>query len=50
VNACRNRCEDEADADADFEDQVDVCENCLDDTSCSEGTFNCATQCSSIVP
>ena len=47
--ACRNRCEDNADADESFADHADDCENCLDDRSCT-GSFACVAECSGIVP
>ena len=50
VGECRSSCEDEADADADFEDRVDACENCLDGASCTEGTASCIDECAGIVP
>ena len=50
VGACRNRCKEKADADKDFERKADVCEACIKDRSCTSATFNCATECSSIVP
>lgn len=46
---CVDSCEDEADRDADFEERVDDCENCLDSTSCSEATVECAGECGSIM-
>lgn len=46
---CVDRCEDKADADADFEEKVDDCENCLDDTSCSEATVGCTDECAVII-
>jgi hypothetical protein len=30
--------------------KIDTCENCLDDKSCTEGAFNCLTECAGIVP
>ena len=54
VGECRNDCRAEAQAnddfeDQDFEDQVDRCEGCLDEGSCTESTFESATPCGSIV-
>ena len=49
TEACRDRCEDNADADADFADHADDCENCLDDRSCT-GSFACVDECLGIVP
>jgi hypothetical protein len=50
VEDCRDDCEDEADADAEFEDRVDSCEACIDDASCTEGTFSCTDDCVGVVP
>ena len=50
VAACRSRCSDKASHSENFDQKVDECENCLDDRSCSSATFNCATQCTTIVP
>jgi hypothetical protein len=50
VGACRSRCKDKADADKTFQQRADTCESCIDDKSCSEATFTCATQCAGVVP
>jgi hypothetical protein len=50
VGACRSRCKDKADADKTFQDKADACESCIDDKSCSEATFKCATECGGVVP
>lgn len=49
TEACRGRCEENADTVADFDDKADACENCLDDRSCT-GSFACADECLGIVP
>lgn len=49
TEACRGRCETNADTVADFDDKADACENCLDDRSCT-GSFACVAECSGIVP
>lgn len=46
---CVDRCEDEGDADPDFEEQADACEKCLDDKSCTEATVECATNCAWVI-
>lgn len=48
--ACRGRCEQKADTVAGYSDELDTCENCMDDKSCTEATFNCASECNQIVP
>jgi hypothetical protein len=50
VGACRNRCKAKADADTTFQQKADACDACIDDKSCSEATFKCATQCAGVVP
>jgi hypothetical protein len=50
VGACRSRCKENADKDRDFKRKADTCESCIDDRSCTEATFKCATSCGSIVP
>jgi hypothetical protein len=49
VDACRNRCESNADTEPGFADKADACENCLDDRSCT-GSFACTSECVGIVP
>jgi hypothetical protein len=50
VSSCRTRCADNARDSETFDQQVDQCENCLDDRSCSSAVFGCTTECSTIVP
>lgn len=50
AEVCQNRCFDNAETVQGFADKLDVCEECMDDKSCSEATFNCATACNGIVP
>jgi hypothetical protein len=50
VSACRNRCEDSIDTGDLAQSNLDDCENCIDDRSCADATFSCATECISIVP
>jgi hypothetical protein len=50
VSACQDSCEDSVDADPSYMDKVDACENCIDDRSCTNATFACATECAGIVP
>jgi hypothetical protein len=46
---CVDTCEDKGEADPDFEEQADQCEACIDDSSCVEATFDCATDCANVV-
>jgi hypothetical protein len=50
VEGCTDRCEDDADASENREERLESCDSCIDDKSCSEATFNCASQCAGIVP
>ena len=50
VGACRDRCDDKASHSSDFDHTVDMCDACIDDRSCTSATFNCGTQCATIVP
>jgi hypothetical protein len=50
VDGCRDSCEDQADADAEFEERVDGCESCIDEASCVDGTFSCTDDCVGVVP
>lgn len=50
VDECADRCEMNADEDANFADKADSCEACIDDRSCVEAAFPCAAECSGIVP
>jgi hypothetical protein len=49
VEACRNRCESNADTEDGFAAKADACETCLDDRSCT-GSFACTSECVGIVP
>lgn len=50
VSSCRNRCADSARDSETFDQDVDECENCLDDRSCASATFACTGECSGVVP
>jgi hypothetical protein len=50
IDGCTDRCEDEADASENREERLEACDACIDDKSCSDATFNCASQCAGIVP
>ena len=45
ISACTDRCEDEADRDPSAQDDIDACENCIDDRSCTDTAVSCATEC-----
>jgi hypothetical protein len=50
VGACQDRCEDSIDTGDLSQEDLDECDNCIDDRSCADATFSCATQCLSVVP
>jgi hypothetical protein len=50
VGACRSRCRASSDNDTTVRSRADACEACIDGMSCVGATFNCAQDCSSIVP
>ena len=49
VDGCRDRCEDRADSSEAHETQLEQCENCMDDLSCTE-SFTCADECAGVIP
>ncbi len=50
VDACENRCRDNAGKDSDYMSKADHCNECIGDRSCVAATFNCAAECVGIVP
>lgn len=50
VSACRDDCENSIDSGDLSQTDLDQCDNCIEDRSCSGATFACATECLSIVP
>jgi hypothetical protein len=50
VSACQTDCENGVDSGDIDQSNLDDCENCIDDRSCADATFSCATDCISIVP
>ena len=50
VSACQNDCENSVDSGDLSQSDLDDCENCIEDRSCSGATFACATECIGIVP
>ncbi|HET6340266.1 MAG TPA: hypothetical protein VFG30_43960 [Polyangiales bacterium] len=49
TDKCESKCEDRAD-DPDHLDQEEKCSDCIDNASCGESVFSCATDCVGIVP
>jgi hypothetical protein len=50
VDACEDKCENDAEDSDARQNKLDSCDDCIDDKSCSSATFGCATQCAGIVP
>jgi hypothetical protein len=50
VDACKSKCEDDAEDSDKRQDKLDACDDCIDDESCSSATFKCAADCVGIVP
>jgi len=50
TDACQDRCRTASANDSTVRSRADACEACIDDMSCAGATFNCAQDCSSIVP
>jgi len=50
ADACADRCEDNAAADANYDQKTDLCENCLDDRTCTSSAFACTGECAGVVP
>lgn len=50
VDGCSDRCENNADAEEDRQRKLRMCDDCIDNRSCSDATFKCADDCIGIVP
>jgi hypothetical protein len=50
VDGCTDRCEDKATPDEEKEAQLEKCDACIDDKSCTSAVFGCTTECASFVP
>jgi len=50
VSGCASRCRDRAANDKSTADAVNRCEACINDRACASATFNCASDCSNVVP
>jgi len=49
VASCTTQCEDKANDSASRQDQLDSCNSCIEDRSCSSAVFNCTTECASVI-
>ena len=50
VDGCSDRCDNSADSDAERQRKLRACNSCIENRSCTETTFVCATDCAGIVP
>lgn len=50
VETCESRCRTSSTSDTDYRHKADQCSACIDDRSCAASTFNCGSECSSVVP
>jgi len=50
IDACEDRCEADADDSEARRNKLRACDDCLEDKSCPESVFNCATECGGILP
>ena len=50
VDDCTDRCENKATPDEEKEAQLEKCNACIDDKSCTSSVFSCSTDCLDFVP
>jgi hypothetical protein len=50
VDACTERCENETTPDEEKEAELEECDACIDDESCTSAAFECTTECAQFVP
>lgn len=50
VDTCESNCRAGAASDPNKQAEANACETCIGDKSCISATFNCASDCSGIVP
>ena len=50
LSACEPRCRSHSNTDTDYRRKADQCSACIDERSCASATFNCAVECSTVVP
>ena len=49
VASCTMKCEDKANDSASRQKQLDDCDSCIEDRSCSGAVFSCTTECATII-
>jgi len=50
VSGCESRCRSHSSGDTEYRQAAEECNACISDRACASATFNCGTQCASIVP
>ena len=50
VDGCSDKCQSSADSSDTRQRRLKACDTCIDDRSCTDATFNCASDCAGIVP
>ena len=50
VPACESKCRSNSTTDTDYRHKADQCSACIDARSCASSTFNCGSECSTVVP
>lgn len=49
VADCTSKCEDTANDSADRQQQLDSCDSCITDKSCTGAVFSCTTECATVI-
>lgn len=49
VASCTSKCEDKANDNAERQQQLDSCNSCIEDRSCTSAVFNCTTECATVI-
>jgi hypothetical protein len=50
VDGCSDKCQNSADSSDTRQRRLKACDTCIDERSCTDATFNCASDCAGIVP
>jgi hypothetical protein len=50
VEACTDRCTNDATADEEKEERLELCNACIDERSCTGAVFSCTAECTPFVP
>jgi hypothetical protein len=49
VASCTTKCEDTANDNSSRQRQLDDCDSCIEDRSCSGAVFNCSIECATVI-